>query len=168
MVATLAHEIGHVVGRHVVNKLLLTFTARSMLKPVLDNLQKQNGVIDKIILQLGGAVGMLAMMHFSRVDESQADLLGFYEMLRAGWDPHGFLELFARLDTLEKASGGARNPFLSDHPPTPARSAAIQHELTLVTVPVGAKTNSITFTAFKTALHFLPAPPKKAEGGAAS
>jgi predicted Zn-dependent protease len=84
-------------------------------------------------------------------------------MLRAGWDPHGYLELFARLDELEKASGKERNPFLSDHPPTPERAAAIRHELTLVTVPKGAKTNSITFTAFKTALKFLPEPPKKPE-----
>src|SRR5579859_3114500 len=61
LVATLAHEIGHVVGRHVINNLMLTLQARALLKPVLDNLHKQNGVIEKIILQLGGAVAMLAM-----------------------------------------------------------------------------------------------------------
>jgi predicted Zn-dependent protease len=100
LAAALAHEIGHVVGRHVINKLLLTFAARSVLKPVLDNLNESNGVIEKIILQMGGAVAMLAMLHFSRTDEAQADLLGFYETLRAGWDPHGFLKLFDHLDEL--------------------------------------------------------------------
>jgi predicted Zn-dependent protease len=161
LVATLAHEVGHVVGRHVVNKLMMTFTARALLKPVLDDLNQQNGVIEKIILQFGGAVAMLAMLHFSRADEAEADLLGFYEMLRAGWDPHGFLELFARLNALEKASGGTPIPFFSDHPPTPMRAAAIRRELAQTTVPAGAETDSMKFQLFRSAMGLLPEPPKK-------
>jgi predicted Zn-dependent protease len=163
LVAALAHEIGHVVGRHVLNSLLLTFTARSLLKPVLDNLNKSNGVVEQIILKLGGAVAMLAVLHFSRTDEAQADLLGFYEMLRAGWDPHGFLELFARLDEQEKSTGETPNPFLSDHPPTAERAAAIRRELKLVTIPANAETDSVKFQVFKTAMGLLPEPPKKPE-----
>jgi predicted Zn-dependent protease len=147
-----------VAGRHVVNKLMMAFAARSTLKPVLDNLNQQNGVLEKIILQFGGAVAMLAMMHFSRADENEADLLGFYEMLRAGWDPHGFLELFARFDELEKASGRAPVPFLSNHPPTQERIAAIRRELAQVKVPVGAATDSMKFQLFKSAMAILPPP----------
>ena len=161
LAATLGHEIGHVVGRHAINELMLTFQAKALLKPVLDNLHKNNGVVDRIILQLGGAVGMLAMLHFSRQDEAQADMLGFYEMLRAGWDPHGFIKLFALLEKVEKAAGGSTVPFLSDHPPTPERLAAVQHELTQVKIPSGAKTDSLSFHAAKTALRLLPDPPKQ-------
>jgi predicted Zn-dependent protease len=161
LVATLAHEIGHVVGRHSINQLLLTFQAKALLKPVLENLHKGNGVVQQIILRMGGAVGTLAMLHFSREDEAQADLLGFYEMLRAGWDPHGFVKLFALLEKVEKAAGGTPVPFLSDHPPTPARMAAIQRELHSVSVPSGAKTDSVGFHACKGAMRFLPAPPPK-------
>ncbi len=160
LAATLGHEIGHVVGRHVVNKLLVSFAARKVLKPVLDNLNKQNDVVRDIIVQFGGAVAMLAMLHFSRRDEAEADLLGFYEMLRAGWDPHGFLKLFDQFDSLEKSSGGTPIPFLSDHPPTPERLAAIQHELTLVTVPAGAISDTVKFKVFKSALGLVPEPPK--------
>jgi predicted Zn-dependent protease len=145
----------------VINKLLLTFAARSVLKPVLDNLNESNGVIEKIILQMGGAVAMLAMLHFSRTDEAQADLLGFYETLRAGWDPHGFLKLFDHLDELEKSSGGTPAPFLSDHPPTPERAAAIRRELRLVSVPAGATSDSVKFEIFKTAMGLLPEPAEK-------
>ena len=160
LAATLAHEIGHVVGRHVLNQMMLSFEAQAVLKPVLDNLHKNNGVIQQIILKLGGAVGMLAMLHFSRADEAQADLLGFYEMLRAGWDPHGFVKMFAMLEKLEKESGGISIPFLSDHPPTPARLAAMQRELKVVTIPADARTDSMTFHACKSAIRLLPAPPK--------
>ena len=165
LAAALAHEIGHVVGRHVVNKLVLSFTARELLQPVLENLHKQNGEIERIIVQLGGAVAMLAMLQFSREDEAQADLLGFYEMLRAGWDPHGFLELFGRLEALEKSSGRARNPFLSDHPPTPERAAAIRRELRVVLVPEGAAKDSVKFQIFKSAMGLLPEPPKAPASG---
>lgn len=160
LAATLGHEIGHVVGRHAINQLLLTFQARALLKPVLDNLHKNNGVIQQIILKLGGAVGMLAMLHFSREDESQADMLGFYEMLRAGWDPHGFVKMFEMLEQVERASGGAPPPFLSDHPPTPQRLAAIERELKEVSIPANARSDSFAFHAAKAAMHTLPAPQK--------
>jgi len=160
LAATLAHEIGHVVGRHAINQLMLSFEAKALLKPVLENLHKQNGVIQKIILSMGGAVAMLAMLHFSRQDEAQADMLGFYEMLRAGWDPRGFVKMFAMLDKLEKSSGGTRIRFLSDHPPTPERLAAVQRETHAVSIPNGAKTDSLSFHAAKTALRLLPEPPK--------
>jgi len=162
LAAALSHEIGHVVARHVVNQLLIFFAAQSLLKPVLDNLDKQNSVIKQIILKFGGAAVMLAKLHFNRRDEAEADLLGFYEMLRAGWDPNGFLKLFARLDTLEKSQAGTPIPFLSDHPPTPEREAAIRSEMKLVNVPVGAATDSVKFQIFKSATGLLPEPPKPA------
>ncbi len=160
LAATLAHEIGHIVGRHAINQMVLTFQAKALLKPVLENLNQQNGVVEQIIVKLGGAVAMLAQLHFSRQDEAQADLLGFYEMLRAGWDPRGFIKMFAMLDAVEKSSGGAPPVFLSDHPPTPERLAAMEREATLVSIPVDARSNSLAFQACKAALNLLPAPPK--------
>jgi predicted Zn-dependent protease len=163
LAAALSHEIGHVVARHVVNQLLIFFAAQSLLKPVLDNLNEKNGVIEKLIVQFGGAAAMLASLHFSRRDEAQADLLGFYNMMRAGWDPNGFLKLFAHMDALEKSSSGTPIPFLSDHPPTPEREDAIRNELKLVSVQAGAATDSVKFQVFKSAMQLLPEPPKPAK-----
>jgi len=165
LAATLGHEIGHVVARHVVNKLLVTFEARALLKPVLDNLNKKNGVVDRIIRKLGGAFAMLAMLHFSREDEAQADLLGFYEVLRAGWDPHGFLELFDQLTQFEKKLGGAPIRFLSDHPPTRQRSEAIRHELKQVKIEPNARKDSVAFKVFKSTMGLLPEPARKTAAG---
>jgi predicted Zn-dependent protease len=162
LAAALSHEIGHVVGRHVVNQLMIFFAAQHLIKPVLDNLDKQNSVVNQIILNFGGAAAMLARLHFNRRDEAEADLLGFYDMLRAGWDPNGFLKLFAQLDTLEKSQAGTPIPFLSDHPPTPEREEAIRRELKLVSVPAGAAANSVKFQVFKSAMQILPEPPKPA------
>jgi predicted Zn-dependent protease len=160
LAAILGHEIGHVAGRHAINQLMLTFQAKALLKPVLDNLNKQNGIVEKIILQLGGAIALLTRLHFSRQDEAQADLLGFYETLRAGWDPRGFVKMFGAVEALQRSSGGTSIPFLSSHPPTPERLAAIQHELTHVKVPEDARTDSLDFRACKAALKLLPPPPR--------
>ena len=160
LAAAVAHEIGHVVGRHVVNRLLLNLEAHRLLAPLLQNLHRENGVIERMILGLGGAVDTLAMLHFSREDEAQADLLGFYDMLRAGWNPRGFLQLFAQLNAIERSSGALEIPFFSDHPPTPERAAAIRRELAQVVVPKEAVTDSPEFHSFKSSMRLLPEPPK--------
>jgi predicted Zn-dependent protease len=160
LAATLAHEIGHIVARHAIHQLMLTLQAKALLQAVLDNLNKQNGVVEKIILQLGGAVALLARLQFSRQDDAQADLLGFYEALRAGWDPRGFVKMFDAMQAPERVSDGAPIAVLSGHPPTPERLAAIQHEITQVTIPEDARTDSVEFRACKAALRLLPDPAK--------
>jgi len=162
LVATISHEIGHVVGRHAVNRILLQFAAKRVLDTVLANLGTNNGVVEGIINQFGGALAMLALLHFSREDELQADLLGFYETLRAGWDPHGFLKLFLAFQKMEEESGSHTNPYLASHPPPAVRAAAIRQELREVKVPADAITDSLTFQAFKLAMNLLPEPPKHA------
>ena len=159
LAATLSHEVGHVVARHVTNRLLLTFRARQLYDQVKGNLLRDNRVVEQIIDQFGGAVAMLALMHFSREDEFEADMLGFYEMLRAHYDPAKFLDLFAKLEKLEREEGSHPNPFLVDHPPTPERVQRIRNELTQVRVPAGAKENTLSFRAFRAAMSLLPAPP---------
>ncbi|MGA9069959.1 MAG: M48 family metalloprotease [Terracidiphilus sp.] len=165
LAAALAREVGHVVARHTLNQLLITFAAHSTLKPVLDNLNRQNGVIEEVILKLGGAAPMLDLGRktFSQKNEAEADLLGFYEMLRAGWDPNGLLKLFALLDGLEKLNAGTPIPFLSDRSPTQEREDAIRRELKLVTIPTGAATDSVNFQIFKSAMRLLPEKTKQAE-----
>jgi predicted Zn-dependent protease len=160
LVATLAHEIGHVVGRHSANQIMLTFRARKAYELVKNNIPQHSKMIDEVIEKLGGAVALLALLHYSRENEREADKLGFYEMLRAGYAPSGFLSLFEMLAALEKQSGGTTVPLLLDHPPAEDRAEAIRQELTEVTIPKGAVADSLSFHAFRLAMNLLPAPPK--------
>jgi predicted Zn-dependent protease len=160
LVALLAHQIGHVAGWHADNQLMIFFANRHSIKPLLDNLDKQNGVIEELILRLGGAVSILSSLRFSPKEEAQADLLGFYEMLRAGWNPNGFLRLFAHLDNLNKTSERTEGSFLSGHPIAPERTDLIRRELTEVRVPYSAITDSARYQQFKSAMGRLPIPSK--------
>jgi len=160
LVATLSHEIGHVVARHSANQIMLTFKARHAYELVKNHIPQHSKMIDEVIEKLGGAVAMLAMLQYSRENELEADKLGFYEMLRAGYQPSGFLRLFQMLDVLEKQSDNHPVPLLRDHPPAADRARAIKRELAVVNVPNSATTDSLSFHAFRLAMNLLPAPPK--------
>ena len=121
----------------------------------------ENDVIANVIEMLGGPVLLLAQLKYSRDNEAEADLLGFYEMLRAGWHPNGLLKFFTRLQQNE----GSRNPIdtmLSDHPATADRIDAIWRELASVKVTEPLVEQSFQFIALKSALQFLPPAPAPA------
>lgn len=67
-------------------------------------------------------------LKFSRGEEDAADAGGLDNMVAAGYNPGGMIELF---QTLQRVSGGGGMPaFLSDHPLTADRIRATQQRIT--------------------------------------
>ena len=164
LVGAIAHEMGHVVARHTTNQLMLTFLARNLYETVKRNVLLNNSVISSIIEQMGGPVVLLAQLKYSRENESEADLLGFYEMFRAGWNPMGLMTFFERLHGKE----GSRSVFdemLSDHPSSAGRADTIRRELELVKVTAPVEMDTLKFRAMKSALRRMPPAPKPARQG---
>lgn len=159
MVGCMAHEIGHIVARHTTNQLALMFLARGLFGEVKKNLLLNNDVVARIIQSLGGPVVMLAQMSYNRQNESEADMLGFYEMLRAGWNPNGLLNFFTRLEHTEKGRTSL-DAMLSDHPAPADRAEAIRRELASVKVTAPLVEQTVQFRALKAALKNLPPAPK--------
>lgn len=160
LVATLAHEIGHVAAYHSANQIMLQYRAQQLFDMLRTNTPRHSEVIDQLAAQLGEAAAFLPMLHFSRENEYEADLLGFYEMVRAGYQPAGFLSLFELLSAMERKSGSIPIPWLSDHPPSADRAERIRREMQQVRVDQGAQEDTIAFHAFQIAMNLLPAPPK--------
>jgi predicted Zn-dependent protease len=160
MVGAMAHEVGHVVARHTTNQLVLTFLARNLYDKVKQNVLRNNEVISKIIEALGGPVVLLAQLKYSRENESEADMLGFYEMLRAGWHPNGLLKFFTRLQQTERGRSSI-DVMLSDHPASADRAEAIRRELQTVKITTPLVEQSMQFRALKTALRMMSPAPKE-------
>ena len=163
MVGAMAHEVGHVVARHTTNQLVLNFLAKNLYDRVKKNVLLNNDVIARVIEALGGPVVLLAELKYSRQAESEADMLGFYEMLRAGWHPNGLLKFFTRMEQNESG----RTPFdvmLSDHPSSADRAAAIRRELASVQIATPLVEQTVQFKALKEALRLMPPAPKSAKG----
>ena len=90
----LAHEIGHIVGRHSANQLAARFGMELLAALALgEDLQ----LLGQIASQLGSA-------RFSRDDEREADTFGVRYAIAAGYDPRGLLRFFEKLKKLEARS----------------------------------------------------------------
>lgn len=115
LAGVMAHEISHVVARHVIKQA---------------EQQQTIGVIGSILLgQNPNALAVLvaniaaggAMARFSRADEKQADDMGLDLMASAGYDPHGMLDMFQKLLALDRGGNSGVAKFFSDHPGTTDR-----------------------------------------------
>jgi predicted Zn-dependent protease len=152
LAAVIGHEIGHVVGRHAMNRI-----ARVEVVAALIDQARQNNIINddtaqKIAdLALPILFSVDAHTFYSRDNEIEADLLGFYEMIRAGWDPKSEVELLARLSKVSAHQGGV-SAFIATHPDASVRHGIIKKEFEQAQIPSGLAENSLAFKAMKMGL----------------
>jgi predicted Zn-dependent protease len=154
----LAHEVGHVVAYHSMNDVARRYLVdRGMYElkkaGVLDNQQ-----VTDMLQRYGGPALLFVDHKFSRDEESDADLLGIYNVIRAGYDPQGLISTLSRLS---KFSG---NPtlvegLLMNHPQPGERVTALREELQHNPPPKNLEKDSPAFRAAKVQLQSLPPPP---------
>ena len=68
------------------------------------------------------------MLGHSRGDEYDADRRGVNTVMRAGFDPHGMLDFFTKLETKYK-DGGKVQEYFQTHPMTKERISHIREEI---------------------------------------
>jgi len=151
--AVLSHEIGHVVGRHAMNRI----ARLGMVVDLIDQAREANVIKDDQMAQkiADFALPILsevdARTTYSRNEETEADLLGFYEMERAGWNPKGEVELLGHLVKLSPKHGPLAT-FISTHPDTAERLAIVEQEYKAAEVPSGLRDDSLQFRTMKIGL----------------
>jgi len=153
LAAVLAHEIGHVVGRHAMNQIARIGMVTSLIDQAREsNVITDDATADKIA---NIAVPILFTLDsrtfYSRDQEIEADLLGFYEMERAGWDPKGEIQLLARFAKISPKQA-APIAFIATHPDASQRLTIVEKEYAGSKVPSGLKENSLQFQAMKLGL----------------
>ena len=120
LVGVMAHEAGHVVGRHsaraMVNQLGLQTVAQAALG-------KNPGAVATIATQLVGGGAMLA---HGRSEEIEADEYGARYSSGAGYDPRGLVTFFQKLQQQQGGDGPGFMKWLSTHPPNKERISNIQ------------------------------------------
>ena len=81
-------------------------------------------------IRQGANVGIpLGFLTFSRAFENEADLLGIQYMYKAGYDPTASIDIFERIESLEKRKPGAMAKIFSSHPMTGDRIARAQQNI---------------------------------------
>lgn len=99
LAGVIAHEIGHIVGRHSVNRMREITLANGIVGAL--------GVSQDDLVNIG--VQLALFLPNSRTAEYEADALGYFNMGRAGYDQRGLISF------MENLSGGTPE-FFSTHP----------------------------------------------------
>ena len=157
LAGVLAHEAGHVVARHGANAICRVNSADSLLSEA-SRLLLGDDTPAKLLEQLGGPIAFMALLKYSREQELEADLLGFYNMQRAGWSPNGMVTFFKRLE--EKAGAESLFTLTSTHPASSERLDQVTSEMRQFPPSDRLVTDSDGFRAMQAELRQLPPPPK--------
>jgi predicted Zn-dependent protease len=158
LAGVLAHEIGHVVAYHSMNDV----ARRALVDQGIYQLQKAGLVNDQqmadMMKRYGGPMLLFVDRKFSREEESEADMLGMYNAIRAGYDPQGLIGFLAHLSQFI-GNPSLVEGLLMNHPLPGERVKALRAELKEHPAPGGLEKDSIGFKAAKLQLKALPAPP---------
>jgi predicted Zn-dependent protease len=122
LAAVTGHEMTHVRKQHWA-KAVANETKRQLELSLILGLTHANEAWRTV----AGGVDSLIYLRYSRQEEDEADAGGLQDMVQAGYDPHGMLDLFHTL--LSATHGGGPPEFLSDHPLTKERIARTQQRI---------------------------------------
>jgi predicted Zn-dependent protease len=142
----MGHEIAHALREHARERMGKTAATNGLIE--LGSALLGLGSGGRYLAGLGG---QLLTLRFSRDDESEADKVGLDLAARAGYDPHGGVTLWQKMNA---ASRGAPPQWLSTHPAGPARVQEIQASLPAV--------EPLYERAPKPAQRFAPPTPEQA------
>lgn len=96
LAAVIAHEVGHVAALHSVNQIQLHLGYRLLSALVFGKDKETEAEAADV------AFNTLIATGFSRRDEFQADELGVKYAAKAGYDPYGLANFFAKLQQREQ------------------------------------------------------------------
>jgi predicted Zn-dependent protease len=129
LAGVMAHEIGHVVARHIAKR------SEKALKLSLATL----GALLAGILLGGQAVGAVATtavaasetaaLKYSRDDEDEADYLGLKFMDRSGYDRQGMITMLKKLRRMQGPAASDPPAYLLTHPAIEERAANLEIEM---------------------------------------
>jgi len=133
LAAVVAHEIGHVVQRHIArgmtqqnqNGMLML---ASLAGALLAALAGGGGNLSMGVAAFGQAAAINRQLGFSRDAEREADRAGLQMLTKAGYDADGMSQMFARLMNASRLNEGAGGgSWASTHPLSIERMSDVQN-----------------------------------------
>lgn len=125
LAAALAHEIGHVAGRHGVAKMERELRTGSLVSELYHMiLGGEPALPDAIEL-----AGELWSASNSREDEKEADTRAVQLLSRAGIDPGSMVSLLRTLEAFDEGTSGQMSGWFASHPLTSERIAEAESEI---------------------------------------
>ncbi|HEY9761733.1 MAG TPA: M48 family metallopeptidase [Trichocoleus sp.] len=139
LAGVMAHEIGHITGRHALNQMKQMALASGVAGALGMNRDTLVNIGVQLALQLPN----------SRADEYDADRRGFETMGRAGYAQSGFVSFMQKLN----GQGGRPPEFFSTHPDPANRVTNLQNMLSTAATP--SATAGLDSNAYKNKIKNL-------------
>jgi Putative Zn-dependent protease, contains TPR repeats len=117
LAGVMAHEIGHVSGRHSTRQMTKQYGVAALTSMILGN---NAGQLATTTAQIAGNLGGLA---FSRSDESEADAFAVRVLTATDYNPLGVAGFFKKMEDEGKSNNTPA--ILSTHPSSPDRISKI-------------------------------------------
>jgi Zn-dependent protease with chaperone function len=159
LAAVMGHELSHVALRHgtaQASKAELAQGAAGIFGSLFGGSSGGALLTQGVALGAGGV-----LLHYSRTDETQADVMGTQVLYDAGYDPRAMAQFFEKLQ--EESKGKNPPQFLSDHPNPDHRIERVDEEIDkLGGPPANGKRDSAEFEAIKREVLALPVAKKVA------
>lgn len=134
LASVIAHEVGHVIMRHIARGMTEQSQNRGVLVASLVGALlaalSGSGNLAMGMASFGQAAAVDRQLGFSRGAEQEADREGFHMLTAAGYDPRGMVQMFRSLmksSSLNEVSGGT--PFAQSHPQSIQRLSDIENRV---------------------------------------
>jgi beta-barrel assembly-enhancing protease len=121
----MAHEIAHIAARHGTRQATRAQVAQLATIPLI----LMGGWAGYGARQGAGVLIPTAFLAFDRAFESEADLLGLEYLYKTGYDPNGLVDIFEKIESLNRQKPGRLSKYFSTHPPTGDRIVTVQKNI---------------------------------------
>jgi len=139
----MGHEIAHALREHGRERLAKSNLTNAGAKALGFGLSAIFGIDPNLTNTATGIGANLAILKFSRGDETEADLVGLDIVARAGYDPRAGVALWQKMGMVSK---NAPMEWLSTHPAGKSRIAEMQKHMPSV-MPLYAKVKGVPLSS---------------------
>jgi predicted Zn-dependent protease len=127
LLCVLAHEIGHVQGRHIARRMERMQRINIATAAIaIAGLFLGQGQVGSAIFATSGALNASIALKYSRADEEEADRRACQWICRAGYDPRGLLTLLKKMQKYRWLGTSAIPSYLSTHPEASERTTYLE------------------------------------------
>lgn len=113
LATVIGHEVAHVLAQHSNERVSQKFAVEQGLGLINAIASPQTGTGQTLMGLLGVGAEYGVLLPYSRIQESEADILGLDLMAKAGFDPRASVKLWVNMS---RANKGQPPEFLSTHP----------------------------------------------------
>ena len=122
LVAVMAHEIGHTVKRHIASSIEKgQVVGIGSLVLALASMAMGGGVATQALLSGSMAANESLSLHFSRLNENEADLLSYGWMKKMGRNPEAMEKMLQTMRRITRYRSNKMPQYLLTHPDPEAR-----------------------------------------------